>query len=53
MSSEPPLHIPFIVHLSDCNLEIADRIGLRFYGVTDQKEPDAFLVTSGDGNLLV
>lgn len=50
VGSESPLHIPFVVHLSDCNPELADRIGISFYGMTDPKEPDAFLVTSGDGS---
>lgn len=49
VGSESSLHIPFVVHLSDCNPELADRIGISFYGMTDPKEPDVFLVTSGDG----
>ncbi|KDL89098.1 hypothetical protein AE02_05297 [Klebsiella variicola] len=49
VGSESSLHIPFVVHLTDCNPELAARIGISFYGMTDPKEPDAFLVSSNEG----
>lgn len=49
VGSESPLHIPFVVHLEGCNPKVAAGIGISFYGMTDPKEPDAFLVTSGEG----
>ncbi|XGI79138.1 fimbrial protein [Enterobacter hormaechei] len=52
VGSESQLRIPFVVHLSDCNPELADRIGITFYGMTDPKEPDTFLVRSGDGGAV-
>lgn len=49
VGSESSRHIPFVVHLTDCNPDLAERVGISFYGMTDPKEPDAFLVTSGEG----
>lgn len=50
VGSESSSRIPFVVHLTDCNPQMADRIGISFYGMTDPKEPDTFLVTSGEGS---
>jgi type 1 fimbria pilin len=50
VGSESSRSIPFVVHLTDCNPALATRIGISFNGMTDPKEPDAFLVISGDGS---
>jgi len=42
--------IPFSIHLTDCNPSLANEVGISFYGMTDQKEPDVFLVTSCDAS---
>ncbi|MFJ3358428.1 fimbrial protein [Serratia liquefaciens] len=49
VGSESSLNVPFSVHLTGCNPALAARVSIGFYGMTDQKAPDAFLVTSGDG----
>lgn len=48
--SEATLHIPFSIHLTGCSPELAERVGISFYGMTDPKEPDVFRVTSGEGS---
>ncbi|WP_369064292.1 fimbrial protein [Enterobacter sp. MALB-1] len=39
--------IPFELHLTGCNPALASAVGVSFYGMTDPKDPDVFLVSSG------
>jgi len=41
--------IPFTLRLTDCKSEISESAGITFSGMTDPKEPDAFLVSSAQG----
>jgi len=52
VGSEATLHIPFYVRLTGCNPDVAKRMRISFYGMTDPKEPDVFLVTSGEGGAV-
>jgi type 1 fimbria pilin len=44
--SESTLHIPFSIHLTNCNPVVANNAKVSFYGVSDPKDPNAFLVSS-------
>ncbi|MBT0724706.1 fimbrial protein [Rosenbergiella sp. S61] len=37
--------VPFNIVLTDCDPQIANHVGISFFGVTDSKDPDSFLVT--------
>lgn len=49
VGSLSPVQVPFAIHLTDCNPAVAGEVGVSFYGMTDPKETDVFLVASGDG----
>ncbi|MVT06071.1 fimbrial protein FimI [Enterobacter sp. 10-1] len=49
VGSLSPVRVPFAIHLTDCNPSLVSDVGVSFYGMTDPKEADVFLVTSGDG----
>ncbi|WP_050496756.1 fimbrial protein [Raoultella planticola] len=48
VGSLSPVQIPFSIHLTDCNPALASEVGISFYGMTDPKETDVFLVSTGD-----
>lgn len=48
VGSLSPVRIPFNIHLTDCNPSLAGEVGIGFYGMTDPKETDVFLVSNGD-----
>lgn len=50
IGSLSPVQVPFTIHLTGCNPSLAGAVGLSFYGVTDPKDTDVFLVTSGNGS---
>lgn len=50
VGSLSPVRVPFAIHLTDCNPSLVSDVGVSFYGMTDPKESDVFLVTSGDGS---
>lgn len=52
VGSLSPVRVPFVIHLTDCNPSLVSDVGISFYGMTDPKEADVFLVTSGDGRTV-
>lgn len=50
VGSLSPVQIPFSIHLTDCNPALVRDVGVSFDGMTDPKETDVFLVTSGEGS---
>ncbi|WP_058913907.1 fimbrial protein [Entomohabitans teleogrylli] len=41
--------VPFDVHLQDCSTAVSQRVGVTFYGIADDKNPEVLSVGEGPG----
>jgi fimbrial protein len=46
-----PVSIPFAIHLTDCDTEISDLVGISFQGVTPEQDPQVFLAATRIGEI--